>query len=588
MNLSDDNQRWRLVRAMESSYRRLEPFRRLTAGLVEEYAGSGYGDAGTKVKRDIIVNLMNQAVDAYTMSLAANRPRVLVTTKQARLAWFAKHFQTALNNLIEEIELEHCLRQMVLNAFFCLGIVKVHMADSVPVLMEEGIWMDPGRPFASCVALDNWVHDMSATRWDQVRFAGDFYRLPFEDLKENPNIFDRKVVNQLSPSSKYGLTGDGEERLETISKGDDTDEDEVEPMIDLADVWIPREQKIFTFAMDCPGRFTAGKPPVAVMDWDGDETGPYEALSFNDVPENIMPTSPASHLSTLARIVNSIFRKGRRQANRQKDVHLYTPAGTETAKQIQRSSDGDWVKAVDTKDVNTLKMGGVDPGNHAFMLGVIEMFDRMAGNLSAMMGLGPQAKTLGQEQLIYGAVSKKEAQMQYRTIDTTVRVIRKLGRLLWDDQVKVIPGQIPVEGAPDYVVDSDWTPEERDGDFPDYQIGIDLYSMSYQSPAQRVQAINQLLTTVYLPAAPLLAQQGGMINFQKLAEIHADLLNLPRLKEVIQFGAPEMDLDEMSGPGQTTRTYERRNIPTGGTEKGRQHVEQQAWLSRAEPQTSAA
>lgn len=581
MNPNKDVDRTRLFKAMEWSYGQLDPFRKLVRGLVEEYAGSGYGHDGAKPKFEILVNLMHQTVDAYTMSLVANRPRVMISTKKDLLRYFARQFETAVNNLIEEIKLEHTLRQCVLDAFFCVGIVKIHMGDSAQVQLEEGFWMDPGTPFASNVSIDNWVHDMSATAYHKVRYAGDCYRLPFEDLK-NADLFDQSVVKQLQPTSKF--LGE-EDRLERISVGYETDQDELEPMIDLMDVWVPRDEKIYTFPMDPTAPFSGKFKPVADMVWDGPEFGPYHILSFNDVPENVMPTSPASHLAGMARLVNNIMRKQSRRARQQKDVVTYTPSAANDARKIERSDDLQYVGVTDPNEINVMKIGGVDGPNQAFMLGLIEMYDRMAGNLKAMAGLGPQADTFGQEQIIAGAVSKREAQMQYRVVDHAVGVIRDLGYMLWHDAAKVIPGRIPVQGANQYSIDATWTPEDREGDFFDYNMDIDLFSMPYQSPTQRVQSLLMVFKEIYGPMAPLIAAQGGQINMRKVNEIFADLLNQPHLKEILQFtaavqqGGPE---GPAPTPAQTTRNYVRRSVPTQGTPQGRSHVEQQAWLSRNE------
>jgi hypothetical protein len=418
-----------------------------------------------------------------------------------------------------------------------------------------------------------------------VKFAGDCYRISYEDMMaEAGGIYDAQAVQGLNPTSKYETDG---ERLEAISRGQEVDQDEFEPMIDLADVWIPRDGKIYTYAIDKVSQMRLKGPPVAVMDWEGPEMGPYHMLGFNDVPDNILPTSPASHLATLARLANNILRKQSRRARSQKRMHTYGPAGMEDAKRLQKSGDDEWVQVQDPKEIGSVEVGGVDPNSQAFLIGIMEMFDRMAGNLTAMMGLGAQAETAKQEGLIHAAVSKKEANMQYRVIDGATRIIRDLGYMLWHDQIKVIRGQFAIDGAEGYMVDATWTPEDREGDFFDYNFGLDLYSMPYQSPAQKVTAITELVTQIYAPMAQMLMAQGGTVNFQKLTEIFSDLLNLPRLKEVIEFMQTLPETVPIQGgdrdtpmPNVSSRTYTRRNVPTGGTPQGRSHVQQQAWLGQ--------
>ena len=565
----------RLSVALETSYRALEPFRNLNRALIEEYAGSGYGRP-MQPRHEILVNLMNQTVDAYMMALVANRPRVLLSSQIPERTYFSKQFGVAMNNLIEEIGLEFTLRQWVLDAFFCVGLVKIHMADSGVVQFLDDVRVDPGKPFVSNIALDNWVHDTSATRWEQMRYAGDSYRIPFRDLQSA--MYDQDVAKDLKPSTKLSIDP---MRVERISRGETVDNDELEPMIDLCDIWIPQDDRVYTFPLTQRGQFKIATRPVAILP--GNSMS-YRHLGFNDVPENIMPTSPASHLGQLHRLVNNLVRKQRRQAQRQKEVNTYSPAGVDDAQRLQNADDGAFVKVNDVSQIGQIKMGGVDPGNQAFLLGVMQMYDRMAGNLTAMAGLGSQAPTASQEQLIQGRVSNKEAQMQYRVLDATSRLMRDLGGLLWNDRIKVIPGRLPIDGT-DYSVDATWRPDDREGSFFDYQISIDVYSMAYQSPEQRVAKINQLITQIYAPLAPIMAQQGGQINLQKLTELYADLLNVPQLRECIEFTTvPQVEGPEgesPAGPSATTRTYERRNVAAGPTPQNQSQIAQEQWLAMA-------
>ena len=128
MNPNDSTERARLMKAIELSTRALRPFRRKREKLVRDYVGSHYGGGGTN--QETIMNLMHQTAETYAQSLAANRPRVMVTSRQQKHVWFAHHFQLAINSLIKEIHLEEVLRQSVLDAFFTIGIVKIYNADA--------------------------------------------------------------------------------------------------------------------------------------------------------------------------------------------------------------------------------------------------------------------------------------------------------------------------------------------------------------------------------------------------------------------------------------------------------------------------
>ena len=107
-----------------------------------------------------------------------------------------------------------------------------------------------------------------------------------------------------------------------------------------------------------------------------------------------------------------------------------------------------------------------------------------------------------------------------------------------------------------------------------------------RSPAQRLNALTQLLTQLYLPAAPLLAQSGGTLDMEAITRTYSELMNEPRLMDWIKFvGAPMPDEagpgDEMPGPSNTTRNYVRRSVPSGGSAQSRSQSQQAEWLSQA-------
>ena len=570
MNPNDEKDRSRLMKAVELSTRALRPFRSKREKLVRDYVGSHYG--GGASNREVIMNLMYQTAETYTQSLAANRPRVLITSKHAQLSWFAHHFQVAINSLIKEIHLEEVMRQAVLDAFFSMGIVKVYNADAGLVELEgEDEWVDPGKPFAENISLDDFVYDTQATTWSKVKFSLNKYRMSLDKVKRD-GAFDPKVTKELSGTSKFtDWDGEATNRGVRDMLGPDGDADEYEPMIDLMDIWLPHENLIVTWPVHNPSK------PLRVVHWDGPETGPFHILSFGDVPDHVMGISPAMNLKPLSDVINGLMRKQRRQAQRQKDIPFYQAGHHDDAKRIEQASDGEWTRVDNPDAVNVMKMGGVDQGNQAYGMQMTDVYDRMAGNLQAMAGLGPQADTLGQDKLIHGAVSKREANMQYRVVKFASELTRDLGWLLWVDQIKEMPMEFEEAGA---TFRTSWDPTVREGDFLDYNFEIEPFSMQYKSPSERVNGLTGFLTQVAFPMQQQLMQAGGQIDFQELVEIYSDLMDLPRLRSVVKFEEPKGDRPGPSPamPPQanhTVRETVRRNVPTGGTAESRSNVMQQ-------------
>ena len=565
--------RARLLKAIENSTRVLRPFREVRKKLVKDFVGSMYGSSGDSGRQDIIMNLMYQTAETYTMSLAANRPRVLVTAQHTDVTWFAHSFQLGINNLIKEIRLEDTLRKAVMDSFFSMGIVKVYTADAGLVELEgEDAWVDPGKPFAENISLDDFCYDTTASEWRKSSFALNKYRISREKVL-NDGAYNKKVAEELDVVSQYpGWNADsGEVPIREMLKSE-TQEAGIEPMIDLMDVWLPKDKLVLTLTV---GNKTE---PLRVVEWEGPENGPFHTLSLTcEVPDNIMPVSPAMNLKPLHDLINGLLRKQRRQAQRQKDIPFYQAGHQDDARRIEKASDGEWTRVDNPDSVNVMKMGGVDPQNQAFSHSMKDTYDRMAGNLQMMAGLGPQSDTLGQDKLIHGAVTKREANMQYRVVDFTSRICRDLGSLLWQDQVLEIPQDFETSGIK---VRADWNPEVREGDFIDYNFEIEPFSMMYKSPSERMQGISSFVTQIALPMEGMMQQYGGTIDIQELVEMYAELMDMPRLKQIVKFEEPKEDRpgptpQQPAKASHTVRESVRRSVPTGGTAESRSNVMQQ-------------
>lgn len=542
----------KLIDSVEVSYRKLRPYREAVFRLVEEYAGPMYGTEGNSTntfgRQEKYLNLSKQAVSAYMTLLASNRPRVLLSTANDELKPFARHYQLAMNVLLEKIEIEKVISQWVRDAFFWMGIVKAHMGDSGEVISEEDVTADAGMPFASNVALDDFFFDTSAAKWSECKYAGDMYRMPLELLQDS-DIYSGDALKDLVPSTKY-QTG---ERLAELSMGVEAQKSEIEDMVDVCDIWLPREGVIRTYVVEDRRNLRLKEGHIAEMEWEGKELGPYHLLHFDEVTDNIMPCSTAADIQPLERLINNLYRKNARKASRQKDTPIYTPSGEQTARKLRNASDGEWISVTDPREVNVIKHGGIDGNLHGFMLNSMELFDRMAGNLQAMLGLGPSSGTVGQERLIQQAGSRREGQLQNAVVAATVKLVKDLGMLLWKDAFTEIPAQDSLDALPDIKFNSNWSPDHRDGQFRDYKFEVDVYSMQYQTPSSRVQSINQLLQSIYIPLMPAIQQQGGSIDLSKLAEMHSEMLNLPRLKDIVKFEQIQMGgqnpMDMLKGMG---------------------------------------
>jgi hypothetical protein len=159
-DLQDDEKRGRLLKAIRNSRSALEPFRRVRKELIKDYVGSWYAEAGAENKT--LVNLINQTAKIYTVALAANNPKVLVSTPNSGNIPFARRFEVNLNKLISDMAMDQTFRAIVMDAFFCLGCGVVMMRDTDTrfhglLESEEDVWLDPGEPWFNRVSLDDLI-----------------------------------------------------------------------------------------------------------------------------------------------------------------------------------------------------------------------------------------------------------------------------------------------------------------------------------------------------------------------------------------------------------------------------------------------
>jgi hypothetical protein len=152
-------------------------------------------------------------------------------------------------------------------------------------------------------------------------------------------------------------------------------------------------------------------------------------------------------------------------------VNIYPPGKEDDAERLRTAKRNSWHRLNDPKSVQQMELGGVDQRDMALSQFVQDEYDRFAGNLQAMGGLGAQAATLGQEEMIHGQVSRTEADMRMAVVGFAAECILDLGRLMWEDQTLELQSSIPV-GNSGIEVKSDWMPDYRMGEFEDYDFSV--------------------------------------------------------------------------------------------------------------------
>lgn len=494
---------------------------------INQLVGAHYGPGD---KQRMPVNMLAIAVAAFGGELAAQNPRVLITSPHWQLSGTADIFELATNHLLTEITFADALRQAVMEAMFGMGIIKCGL--DVELRTEaHGFTHDVGQPYADCVPLDDWVQDMTATRWDQVQFCGNRYRLPADIVKES-EFYDKKARAWLKEHVKApSAEPTSEPRSEDAAAGTAVkDAKQITPMIQLWDVWVPSENMVVTIS---DTETTAMPFPLRTVEWQGPEGGPYQLLKFGEVPGNIWPLPPLALWRDLNELGNDLFRKLQRQAQRAKKVGVSVSGNDDDVTNLMNAADGDVIRS--DADIVERVFGGVDQMLLAMFLQVKRLFSYVAGNLDAVAGLAPMSETLGQDQLLYTSAHKRVQDMQGRTLSFVTSIVKSLGYYLWTDPLIEMPLVKRLDNI-DVSVPLTFTPEQREGDFLDYNLNIDPYSLRAQTPSTNMQAFTNYLTYVVGPFIPLLQQQGAQVNFEVIQRFYSKFSNVPEINEVIIFG----------------------------------------------------
>lgn len=551
----------KLREKMQSDRESLRTFQENRQEMIDSYAGSSYGDGGES--GHILVNLSELAINIYQRQLASHTPQVMVESPVQNLRPVAEELAIAVNHLItHEIDLGESLNDCVYDALFTMGIMKVGITPKEHG-NYEGFTHDSGQPFADPIDFSDWIHDMSAKRWDQIDYCGNRYEMPFDLCMESP-LFTKKGKNDLLPMLRTDAGMDfGAGHNEDPSKlSHEAHAGEVEYVkkVILWDIWLPRENLIVTMPANGYGA------PLRIVEWEGPERGPYHMLGFSKVPNNLIPLAPSMIWEDLNDLINRLALKAGMQADRQKSVLAAQNRASSTAEAIIATPDGMAITTdVDPNAVREFQFGGVDQNLMASFDTFRNLFSYLAGNLDALGGLAPQTGTLGQDKLLSEGATQRVNDMRDRVVKFTTGIVEDLAFYLWNDPSVDLP--LTKKITPTIERNFRWSEENKLGEFFDYNFRIVPHSLQARSPQEKLNTLLMLVNQTVLPMMPMLQEQGIRFDVEQFLKIVAKLSNSPELEKILvrdsglTLGAREPV--ETRKPNTSERHYVRHDRGTG-------------------------
>lgn len=554
-----------LKNAIEPNMKQLQPFREELALALKAYTGPHYGQQDGD---DRPINMLQLSVESLLQQLSSRSPQVLSFADRPDLKSAAIELELAMNKALKKMKFEREHRLWTLSAIFMCGIMEVGL-EVTSTAEVDGEPLPITDLFCETIMFDDFVYDTTASKWTgrQVSFWGHKYKMSLREAKKN-EAFDKEAREQLaaikSPDS-------GLEDTASVSRSAGSKNTEAfNEMCEIWQIFVPEENEVVTFSVD------GGETPLKTVKWEGPKHGPYHMFGFNPVLNNVLPLPPVANWIALDDLENKLYTKCGKQASSQKSLGVTDLQGLQDGQTIVNAQDGQVIAVGRPDAFKQVSIGGVDQNTLGFALNVQSKADFVMGNLSAQMGLGSSAGTLGQEQLIKQAANVRIGSMQGVLLTATTEVLRDIAfylhyhPMIEFDITRKIPGT-------DLELNVKWPRRDngfgvetdvRAGEWDEYAISIEPYSMQEVSPAQRAQALRQVWREDVLPAIQLGIQPDVYAYFDKLAKY----MDLPELRDIVPMSQEAMMPQERTGGGgglpsgsKPNGQYVRKNVSMGQT-----------------------
>jgi hypothetical protein len=549
--------------------------------MVREYVGRHYSEEGSA--RDVPCNLLAAYIGIVGRKLIANNPRFSLSTWNQSQKPAIHAMEDWINTAVVKIKLAATIKRIVIDSLFSIGIAKVALATPADGAVSN--WtLGPGQPSVWRVDLDDFVFDTRARDFAECKYIGHRYRAPLRVIRES-KIYSKDRKN-LSASENKIYNMEGDERINLIGMTTLAGQEEFDPGVDLWEIYLPRHQLVLTLRddnltgasqSDHGSRDINFGKALRIQRWLGPRGGPYHILGLGTVPGNVMPKSPIQDLYDLHLAINRMVRKLLRQADRQKEVVFAAGTASEDGQRLIRTSDGE-ATIVDNPDkLKPVMWGAPNAQNFQLFTAMKDLFNWLGGNLEIMGGLAPQSKTAAQDKLMNENSSATISEMQDATANFTASMGNALCWFFHHHPTKVMRSEFSLPGLggisaqrrvypAGYVDPSGAQVMTRSTPFEDLDISVDPYSLQYQTPQQRMQAIMAIITGMYMPMAQLAQQSGIQLDLNALFDLAAKYQNQPDMHTLLTIQAPPTPDTQLGGA---------QGAPGSGGEPGVQPVEQE-------------
>jgi len=552
MELDDLTKRDAYKKAIELSRQQTATSRLIYARLVKKIGGIDDDDPRNGPRsagRRRIANKLRQSYRTIRMQLSSGRLRWRVKCDMPdERRSFARKQQTHLNLLADELKITKTCSKIVGSAFFKIGIGFFTTIEGTPLLFGTDSYVRVDKPHFSWISYEDYGHDMSARGHETLSFQYHYFDIDDDALDDSK--FDKSVVKAMRASGDDRKTEDEGKNSARETYGYTPNKDR-SPRKKHRCIHLylnqTREVYVYPFKME-----TA---PL----WKGvseDPDGPYRLLSFDDIPDNTLPSAQAEALEPLDDLNNSTWRVAARLTKQMRQFLAVESGHEEDADKQRKAQHGEVVVVRSLEGSEIREFGGVNK-NVAGTLSILDSaYNTLDDNLSLRAGLGPSSPTATQDAQLGQASAGMAAQQKAIVLDFYASVGEGLRRRMWNDEVMARDAYSAHPELPEYLVPDHWTPGHRVGELKDYACEVIPDSIAYRSGQQQAQSLLASFQQLAQFAPP--DQQP---DFDAIVGDLADLLDQPELRRWFRTveADPEQVAKDAVAPRNKTSTQIRRS-----------------------------
>ncbi len=554
----------RLWSAVQQSRLILRFARQQRLDIARQVAGDHFAEGGSRLP--VKINLLAAYQSIVGAMLVGKEPRYLTSTFDPAYRPALKIEQDWLNEQVVTMNLAQSARRVVDDALYATGFFKVSLATPCDaVRMAWGI--TAGEPVVQAVDFEDFVYGVASRELLESEIIGHRYRCPVSVVK---SMYGRKAQG-VEGDDYQTYNREGDQRIGQVLRGTYAPQ-EVEPCVDLWEIYLPAHRLVVTFLDTGPQGSGAKATPLWEQAWVGPPTGPYIPLMFGRVPGVALGKAPMMDLLESHLDANNIYRKISYTLKNIKENTLYSRNDEDDARELAKASHTDFV-AVSRPDNFKLHVSGGSFVQGLAVAGKMYegIFEMLGGSLSTIGGRKQNASTATQEKILNQNAGAQIEQMA----DTVNVALGKVGEsLLWyahHHPELVMRAEYKVPGARGVQrhLYPPGHPQQPNRSFPWHlaKLRVDGYSIRRKTPDERLQLVNAVMDRL-APLTPLLRQAGVMLDVNYLLRLYAELGDEPRLEELYSSQEPPTQGDAgqeglphtQTLPAKTERSYTRRNV----------------------------